>query len=332
MDEEKKELVRYGVTFILLIALFYGGTFFLRRALGTENPMMVVISQSMVPSLGVGDFIFIQAIQNFDDVKTGGPPEGDILVFLRPGFDDEYIVHRVIEKTQRENKWVYTTKGDNNAFPDAIPVPESNVIGKVVNRIPIIGYFSLFIKTMKGFLLVAFYMIVSFFYDSILPKNIDIDNGKFNYFSILPLMVAVLVIFELYIDPGYAANIEYLALVAWYFGCLFLPLSVNDDDMGLMIWLYHLVIVMIPIACDIVWWTLEITPSQWWTLEGSTLPITWLLMEETPSFNRAYQRILLFLLPGTITFLFTLYAKRSKWNPIYSMSLKIRGLDPQEMQ
>jgi signal peptidase len=331
MDEEKKELVRYGATFIILIALFYGGTFVLRQALGTENPMMVVISQSMVPTLGVGDFIFIQAVENFDDVRTGGPPEGDILVFLRPGFDDEYIVHRAIEKTQRENIWVYTTKGDNNAFPDAIPVPQSNVIGKVVNRIPIIGYFSLFIKTMKGFLLVAFYMIVSFFYDSILPKNINSDNGKFNYFSILPLLVSVLVIFELYIDPGYAANIEYLALIAWYFGCLLLPLSVNDDDMGLMIWLYHLVIVMIPIACDLVWWTLRITPSQWWTLEGSTLPITWLLMEETPSFNRAYQRILLFLLPGTITFLFTLYAKRSKWDPIYSISLKIRGLDPQEI-
>lgn len=330
MNEDTKELLRYGATFIVLIALFYGGTFVLRKALGTDNPMMVVISQSMVPTLGVGDFIFIQAIDNFDNVQAGGPPDGDILVFLRPGFEDEYIVHRAIEKNFRENGWVFTTKGDNNAYPDAVPVPHSNIVGKVINRIPIIGYFSLFIKTLKGFLLVAFYMIVSFFYDYILPKSSTSKDGSFNYLSILPFLVSVLVLVELYLDPGRAAGIEYMALIAWYFGCLILPLSVNDDDMGLMIWLYHLVIVMIPIACDLVWWTMGITPSQWWTLEGSTLPITWLLMEETPAFNRAYQRILFFLLPGTIIFLTTLYVKRSEWDPVYSLSLKIRDVETKE--
>ena len=330
MKEDTKELLRYGATFIVLIALFYGGTFVLRKALGTNNPMMVVISQSMVPTLGVGDLIFIRALEDYEDGQAGGPPEGDILVFLRPGFEDEYIVHRTIEKNLRESGWVFTTKGDNNAYPDAVPVSQSNVVGKVINRIPIIGYFSLFIKTLKGFLLVAFYMIVSFFYDYVLPKNTTQKQGKFNYFSILPFLVSVFVLVELYLDPGRAAGIEYIALVAWYFGCLILPLSVNDDDMGLMIWLYHLVIIMIPIACDIVWWTMGITPSQWWTLEGSTLPITWLLMEETPAFNRAYQRILLLLLPGTIIFLSTLYAKRSEWEPLHKISLKLRNVETLE--
>lgn len=331
MEEGTKELLRYGATFIVLITIFYGGTLILRRTLGTTNPMMVVISQSMVPTLGVGDFIFIRAIEDFNEVNAAPSPEGDILVFLRPGFHDEYIVHRAIRKTKTEDGWVYTTKGDNNSFPDGVPVPEKNVIGKVINRIPIIGYFSLFIKTMKGFLLVAFYMVVSFFYDYILPKEADKEIGKFNYFSTLPFLLAILVLLQLYVNPGYAANIEHLAILAWYIGCFTLPLSVNDDDMGLMIWLYHLVLLIIPIACDLVWWTMRITPSQWWTLEGSTLPITWLLMEETPAFNRAYQRILLYLLPGTIIFLFTLYAKRSKWEPVHRVSLKLRGIRSQKV-
>jgi signal peptidase len=326
MDDGIKELLRYGATFGVLIIFFYGGTFVLRQTLGTENPMMVVISQSMVPTLGVGDFIFIQAIEDFEQVQAGPPPEGDILVFTRPSFENEYIVHRAIDRTKNGDDWLYITKGDNNDFPDGVPVPQYNVIGKVINRLPIIGYFSLFIKTMKGFLLVAFYMVLSFFYDYLLPKHKNAENGEFNYISLLPFLVAILVLVKLYIDPGNAKNIEYIALGAWYLGCFVLPLSVNDDDMGLMLWLYHLVLVMIPVACDLVWWTLRITPSQWWTLQGSTVPITWLLIEETYAFNRAFQRILLYLIPGTVLFLLTMYAKRSKRNPVYEISLILRGL------
>ena len=74
MDDGIKELLKYGATFIALIALFYGGTFVLRHTLGTENPMMVVISQSMIPTLGVGDFIFIEAINDFDHVVAAPAP------------------------------------------------------------------------------------------------------------------------------------------------------------------------------------------------------------------------------------------------------------------
>ena len=126
MDEGKKEILRYAATFIALIAVFYGGTMVLRNSLGTSNPMMVVISQSMVPTLGVGDFIFIQSIDDFDQVNIGDPPIGDILVFLRPGFSEEYIVHRAIGGVETDDTWVYQTKGDNNAFADGKSRSRSN--------------------------------------------------------------------------------------------------------------------------------------------------------------------------------------------------------------
>jgi signal peptidase I len=105
MDAGQKEILRYAATFIVLIAVFYGGTVVLRNSLGTSNPMMVVISQSMVPTLGVGDFIFIQSVDDFDAVNIGDPPVGDILVFIRPGFSEEYIVHRAIDGTLVDDKW-----------------------------------------------------------------------------------------------------------------------------------------------------------------------------------------------------------------------------------
>ena len=171
MDESTKEILRYVATLVALIAIFYGGTMVLRNTLGTSNPMMVVISQSMVPNLGVGDFIFIEAIKDFNQVKTGDPPLGDILVFVRPGYHGEYIVHRAINGYESDDGWIFQTKGDNNAFPDGFQVKEDLVVGRVINRLPILGYFSLFIKTMKGFGMVLVLMGISFFYDNYQPNR-----------------------------------------------------------------------------------------------------------------------------------------------------------------
>jgi signal peptidase len=326
LDDNVKEILRYGVTFVALIAIFYGGSYFLSNILGTSRPMMVVISQSMVPTLGVGDFIIIEAINDFDSVNIGDPPYGDILVFLRPNFTDEYIVHRAIDGHETEDGWVYQTKGDHNPFQDGFQVTEDLVEGRVINRIPIIGYFSLFIKTMKGFGLVLGLMAISFFYDNILPKKEHIENnGRFNFLAIAPFIVAPAIILKIWIQPSDHQILEQIAIATWYIGCLILPLATDDDDMGLMFWLYHLVLLMLPIACDLVWWTTSITPSMWWMIQGSTVPISWLLMEETASFQKAFTHILLWIGPGILLFLGLLYAKRSNYMPIKKLNDKIRG-------
>ncbi len=327
MDDGTKELLKYGATFIILLALFYGGTYIMRQTLGTENPMMVVISQSMVPNLGVGDFIFIQAITDFNDIVAGQPPVGDVLVFLRPGFNDEYIVHRVISKINSSEGWMFVTKGDNNAFQDGVPVPESRVIGKVINRLPILGYFSLFIKTMKGFMMVAFFMVVAFFYDYFLPKlRVGEHKGKFNPLTLTPFSIAVIILIAMYFSPANIKWMEYVAIIFWYIGCIIVPLAVVDDDMGLMIWLYHFVLLMIPIACDLVWWTTGITPSLWWSFRGSIVPVTWLLIKESPTFNTAFWIIVRYLLPGAVLFLFNMYAKRKQLEPFTHISNRLRGI------
>jgi signal peptidase len=327
LDENIKEVLRYGLTFIALIAVFYGGTIVLRSALGTSSPMMVVISQSMVPNLGVGDFILVESINNFDNVVTGPPLEGNILVFMRPGYLDEYIVHRAISGTKTDSGWIYQTKGDNNPFQDGFLVPQDLVIGKVINRIPILGYFSLFIKTMKGFGMILALMVIAFFYDSVLPKRTEKKvKGKFNYFALIPFLVAPLIILKIWVQPSDHRMLETIALASWYLGCLILPLTTEDDDMGLMFWLYHLVLLMIPIACDLVWWTAGITPSNWWPIQGSTVPISLLLMKETNLFDIEFNYILLWLVPGILLFLGLIYAKRSKYGPVKNISDRLRSL------
>jgi signal peptidase len=326
LDESTKEILRYGATFVALIAIFYGGTLVLRNTLGTSNPMMVVISQSMVPTLGVGDFIFIEAVDDFNDVAIGDPPVGDILVFISPRLSDEYIVHRAIDGVLTEDGWIYQTKGDHNPFPDGFQVPEENVVGRVVNRLPVVGYFSLFIKTMKGFGLVLGLMAVSFFYDNILPKKHQTEeNGRFNYLSVIPFTVAPIVLIKIWVQPADHEILEIAAIAAWYIGCVALPLTADDDDMGLMFWLYHLVLLIIPIACDLIWWTTGITPSNWWPISGSTVPISWLLMEETQLFHQAFNQILLWVGPGILIFLGLMYAKRKQVPAVKNLSMKLRN-------
>lgn len=326
MDAGKKEILRYAATFIALIAVFYGGTVALRNTLGTSNPMMVVISQSMVPTLGVGDFIFIQSIDDFDTVNIGDPPVGDILVFIRPGFGEEYIVHRAIGGTLINGKWVYQTKGDHNAFQDGFTVNQSLVVGRVVKRLPILGYFSLFIKTMKGFGFILGLMAISFFYDNILPKRTEEGSGTFNILSVAPFLVAPIVILRIWVVPESHEALEIASIAAWYLGCIMLPLSTEDDDMGLMFWLYHLVLLIIPIACDLVWWQTGITPSNWWRIQGSIVPVSWILMEETSLFNQAFTMIITWLGPGVLIFLGLLYAKRSNVLVVKNISDFLRGV------
>ena len=326
MDDNIKELLRYGATFVILIGVFYGGTYLLKGVLGTNYPMMVVVSQSMVPTLGVGDYILIQAVNNFDDIIADDPPYGDILVFKRPGNDDEYIVHRAIEKTY-DDRWIYTTKGDNNYSPDGAPVSEDRVIGKVINRVPIVGYFSLFIKTFKGFALVVIMMIMAFFYDYILPKNSEYpQGGRFPSFILAPFGVSVIVLILLWFNPKNHLILEYIALGSWYIGCVLLPLASSDDDSAIMIWLYHLVLLMIPIACDVLWWKYHITPSLWWPIEGSTVPITWLLLLETQTFHQAFIIIMTLLGPGIAGFFLILYGKRQGWESLIDYMKRLRSL------
>jgi signal peptidase len=331
LDPRVKEIIKYGVAFAVLLIAFFGGTYILRGALGTEYPMMVVVSQSMVPTLGVGDYIIVAKIPNVNQITAASPPEGEIIVFLKPGSTDEYIVHRAIRRNDSNGVISYVTKGDNNPFADGTPVLASNVMGKVVGHIPIIGYFSLFIKTLRGFGLVIGFMALAFLIDYILPTKRS-SAGRFPPLSLAPLLVAPVIVASFWFIQSNTTHLalDNISIAAWYLACLVIPLAFHDDDTGVMVWLYHLVLVMVPIACDVTWWTNNITPSLWWYSTGSTVPINWFLMQEQPAFDVVFNSILRSLLPGVVIFVVVLYAKRKGWEPFDSWMRKLRRAPPEE--
>ncbi len=94
-------------------------------------------------------------IANFsNDVIVYQPPRSDIYAAIGD------IVHRAMFRISVDGRYYYVTRGDNNPILDLQvydygtgmtnhPAPQENTRGKVIARVPLLGYFKLFIS---GFL------------------------------------------------------------------------------------------------------------------------------------------------------------------------------------
>lgn len=175
-----KEYFQTAVAIALIIIIVFGFWFGLRYGLNTDYPMLAVASGSMstvqpdnqwqtiyyafTPTLHMGDLIVVQAV-TLQDIRrslNGTGRSGDILVFHLPD-SNELIVHRAIEVF---SNGTIKTQGDGNPIPG--PPQDGNisynaVVGKVVMRIPWVGYLALLMRDQAGvyFILALIIIIVA---------------------------------------------------------------------------------------------------------------------------------------------------------------------------
>lgn len=108
----------------------------------------VIISSSMEPTIHVQDAIVIKRV---DDYKIG-----DVCTYLSkdPRYFGIMITHRIIGTDVNENgEKVYILKGDANYSADQMAVSESQIYGKVIMRIPKIGYIQYFLSSAYGWII-----------------------------------------------------------------------------------------------------------------------------------------------------------------------------------
>lgn len=177
--KHKEGVFRYIVG-VLSYALFIwllliGGTLLLYvadikiRALKGDNtpPVFnayVVMSGSMLPSIKIKDIVVTKKIPeekiNVEDVIT--------FISADERFSGITITHRVIEKYYDStiNGYYFKTKGDNNNVSDDALVPYDNILGKVILKVPKLGYLQDLLAS-KGVLLVVVIIpcLVIFSYD-----------------------------------------------------------------------------------------------------------------------------------------------------------------------
>ena len=107
----------------------------------------VIISPSMEPTIKVEDAIIVKKT-NISKIK-----KGDIITFNSTDerFAGTTITHRVIEVLDSTNGVpMVRTKGDNNNVEDATLVENKDLVGKVILRIPKVGYIQYLLSTAYG--------------------------------------------------------------------------------------------------------------------------------------------------------------------------------------
>lgn len=179
-NEYLQTLLAMLLVIVVVFSIWYGSQIVLNTNI---PPALAVVSGSMdmtsygqnqggadpfSPTLQIGDLIIIQGVDaNSLNVDY---PNSDIIVFHRPDNPRELIVHRIVSEITIDGKLFFFTKGDGNPpviWPyfqenmydkwynseEAVPlgaVSQDLVIGKVILRIPLIGYIPMFVQAMIG--------------------------------------------------------------------------------------------------------------------------------------------------------------------------------------
>lgn len=148
--------VKYLIIVIAVVAIFWLG---LKVVLQVDNPFYIVSSESMVPTLMVGDIVVVR--NGHSGISGGGGfsfsdlQVGDIIVFHTEDESGRTIVHRVVEiyhenddddnnnnSTEGRGERLIKTKGDANPVSYEgldYPIGESDYYGKVIFVIPKVG-------------------------------------------------------------------------------------------------------------------------------------------------------------------------------------------------
>ena len=142
----RKKLIIDALTIVAVVFSVYALHAGLQFFLATKAPLVVVAGGSMRPALEMGDLVIIRG------VPATSINKGDIIAFEEPKESGQgnttriwpfavYTVHRVVKIESSANGIIlFTTKGDNNDIIDPRPVPDDRVHGRVIRRIPYIGY------------------------------------------------------------------------------------------------------------------------------------------------------------------------------------------------
>lgn len=152
-------ILLYSVFAILIIVAIMVGLYFIDHYQSVKSgtnraPLFgayVIISPSMVPNINVLDAV-VTMRTDADKLK-----KNDVITFVSqdPRHSGITVTHRIvgIKKTE-SGGYAYRTKGDNNNVEDQTLVSYDKVIGKVMLRIPYIGYLQQLLNTQFGWIVV----------------------------------------------------------------------------------------------------------------------------------------------------------------------------------
>ncbi|KYH39096.1 MAG: peptidase S26B, signal peptidase [Candidatus Hecatellales archaeon B24] len=162
---------------VLLIVLVLSG---LWLTLTYTKSVYYVPSRSMEPTLMVGDLIVLkrvtpeQLVQEYNSLK-----DKPIIVFDTPYSKDPWV-HRIYQVVYDENNQLvgFRTKGDNNPGPDSYLVKPEDIRGKVVLRIPLLGWLFMFAKSELGFTIISIIIAILVVLNLVEFARVAVERGR----------------------------------------------------------------------------------------------------------------------------------------------------------
>ena len=148
-------IIMYAIIVILLligvVLLVYVIDFKIRGS-RLETPIYgayVIVSGSMEPLIKVRDAVIIKRSSE-DNLKVN-----DVVTYRSedPAFYGILVTHRVVNIEDVNGEKIYITKGDHNETIDRTPVKFKQILGKVVMRVPKIGYLKYFLIEYYGWII-----------------------------------------------------------------------------------------------------------------------------------------------------------------------------------
>ena len=100
-----------------------------------------IASGSMAPTINIGDMVIVQKCSP-NDVNID-----DIIEYTRKDYS---VIHRVIDKYQKNGETYFITKGDNNNSADSEPVSEEMLKGKIIFRVPYVAWPTIWLERLSG--------------------------------------------------------------------------------------------------------------------------------------------------------------------------------------
>lgn len=179
-------IISYAIFIWLLLIgallLVYIADIKIRAAKGDNTPpkynAYVVLTGSMMPEIMPNDVVITKK-KPAEELEVG-----DIITFVTsdPRLSNIIVTHRIKNKyyDNTTNKYTYQTQGDYNNTPDFVLAEDENIIGKVIFKIPKIGYIQTLLATKGGLIIVVLVPCLAILsYDIVkLGRNIKKKNTK----------------------------------------------------------------------------------------------------------------------------------------------------------
>ncbi len=113
----------------------------------------IILTKSMIPTINVNDAVLVKR-SDLEEFNIG-----DIITFssIDTAIEGMTITHRIVG-TARDSSGglAFRTKGDNNSIDDNAYVPYNNIYGKVILKMPKLGYIQSFISKPVGLIIGIF--------------------------------------------------------------------------------------------------------------------------------------------------------------------------------